>query len=116
MVIALLPTMAGARVTILVIEVVLVALVQTATAREGQHTNLPQGPLTLVEPKLTVAALPIEGLKASELHDNFEEIRNGHRHEAIDIIKPNHGIVRRSRSTRRLIFRERIASALGDLA
>ena len=42
-----------------------------------------------MEPELTIAALPIEGLKASELRDTFEEIHNGHRHEAIDIIKPN---------------------------
>jgi len=42
-----------------------------------------------VEPELTIATLPIEGLKASELHDNFEEIHNGPRHEAIDIIAPN---------------------------
>jgi hypothetical protein len=34
--------------------------------------------------------------------------------EAIE--EPSHGIVRRSRSTSRLICRERIASALGDLA
>ena len=31
----------------------------------------------------------MEGLKASELRDNFTEIHNGHRHEAIDIIAPN---------------------------
>jgi murein DD-endopeptidase MepM/ murein hydrolase activator NlpD len=42
-----------------------------------------------MEPELTITALPIEGLKASELRDNFTEIHNGHRHEAIDIIKPN---------------------------
>ena len=41
-----------------------------------------------MEAKPTIAALPIEGLKASELRDNFEEMHNGHRHEAIDIIKP----------------------------
>jgi murein DD-endopeptidase MepM/ murein hydrolase activator NlpD len=41
-----------------------------------------------VEPELIIAALSIEGLKASDLRDNFEEIHNGHRHEAIDIIKP----------------------------
>jgi murein DD-endopeptidase MepM/ murein hydrolase activator NlpD len=81
--------MAGMRIAILVIEVVLVALVQTATAREEQHTNLPHGPLKLVEPELTIAVLPIEDLKASELRDTFEEIHDGHRHEAIDIIKPN---------------------------
>jgi murein DD-endopeptidase MepM/ murein hydrolase activator NlpD len=80
--------MACARIGILVIEFVLVALVQTATALE-EHTSLPHGSLKLVAPELTVAALPIEGLKASELRDNFEEIHNGHRHEAIDIRKPN---------------------------
>ena len=83
------PTMAGMRIAILVIEVVLVALVQTAIACEEQHISLPHGPLKLVEPELTIAALPIEGLKASELRDTFEEIHDGHRHEAIDIIKPN---------------------------
>jgi peptidoglycan LD-endopeptidase LytH len=58
-------------------------------AYEEQHTSLSHGSLKLVEPGPTIAALPIEGLKESELHDNFEEIHNGHRHEAIDIIKPN---------------------------
>ena len=81
--------MACARVGILVIEFVLVALVQTATARDEQDTSLTHGPPKLAQPGLTIAALPIEGLKASELRDNFEEIHNGHRHEAIDIIKPN---------------------------
>ena len=83
------PTMACARIAILVVEFVVVALVQTATAYEKQHTSLPHGPLKLVEPEPTIAALPIEGLRASELRDSFEEIHNGHRHEAIDIIKPN---------------------------
>ena len=41
--IAVMPTMACARVAILVIEFVLVALVQTATAREEQQTSLPHG-------------------------------------------------------------------------
>jgi murein DD-endopeptidase MepM/ murein hydrolase activator NlpD len=81
--------MACARIAILVIEFVLVALVQTATAHEEQHTSLSHGSLMLAEPELTIEALPIEGLKASELRNNFEEIHNGHRHEAIDIIKPN---------------------------
>jgi len=83
------PQTACARVGILIIGFVLVALVQTATAYEKQHTSLPHGPLKLVEPEPTIAALPIEGLRASELRDSFEEIHNGHRHEAIDIIKPN---------------------------
>jgi peptidoglycan LD-endopeptidase LytH len=33
-------------------------------------------------------APPIRGLKASELRDTFNEIHNGHRHEAIDISEP----------------------------
>src|SRR5216683_3396331 len=80
--------MACVRIPILVIECVLVALVQTAAAGEEQP-HLPHGGLKLVAPELTIATLPIEGLKASELRDNFEEIHNGHRHEAIDIIAPN---------------------------
>jgi hypothetical protein len=63
--IAVMPTMACARIAILVIEFVVVALVQTATAREEQHTSLPHGPLKLVEPEPTIAASPIERLKAS---------------------------------------------------
>lgn len=82
------PTTACARIAILIIEFVLVALVQTATAHEEQHTSLPHGPLKLVEPEPALAALPIEGLKASELRDSFEEIHNGHSHQAIDIIRP----------------------------
>jgi murein DD-endopeptidase MepM/ murein hydrolase activator NlpD len=31
---------------------------------------------------------PIQGLKASDLRDSFSEIHHGHRHEAIDIMKP----------------------------
>lgn len=83
------PRMARARIAILVIEFVLVALVQTVAAYDEQHTSLSHGLLRRMEPELTIAALPIEGLKASELRDNFAEIHNGHRHEAIDIIKPN---------------------------
>jgi peptidoglycan LD-endopeptidase LytH len=87
--IAVMPQMGCARIGILVIEFVLVTLVQTATARDEQDTSLTHGPPKLAQPGLTIAALPIEGLKASELRDNFEEIHNGHRHEAIDIMKPN---------------------------
>ena len=32
--------------------------------------------------------LPIEGLKVSELRDSFGDTRDGHRHEAIDILAP----------------------------
>src|SRR5580700_6820140 len=31
---------------------------------------------------------PIEGLTVADLHDAFEEVHNGHRHEAIDIMEP----------------------------
>ncbi|HEY2486874.1 MAG TPA: M23 family metallopeptidase [Candidatus Binataceae bacterium] len=35
-----------------------------------------------------ISASPIDGLKASELHDSFNEIHYGHLHQAIDIMKP----------------------------
>ena len=31
---------------------------------------------------------PFDSLKSAELHDSFDEIHHGHRHEAIDIMKP----------------------------
>ena len=31
---------------------------------------------------------PLDSLKTTELHDSFNEIRHGHRHEAIDIMRP----------------------------
>jgi len=31
---------------------------------------------------------PLDFLKPAELHDSFNEIHNGHRHEAIDIMRP----------------------------
>jgi hypothetical protein len=39
-------------------------------------------------PPPVITASPIGGLKASDLHDSFNEIHHGHRHEAIDIMKP----------------------------
>jgi murein DD-endopeptidase MepM/ murein hydrolase activator NlpD len=33
-------------------------------------------------------ASPIQGVKAYQLHDSFNEIHHGHRHEAIDIMEP----------------------------
>lgn len=39
-------------------------------------------------PPPAITASPIAGLKASDLHDSFNEIHHGHRHEAIDIMKP----------------------------
>lgn len=35
-----------------------------------------------------IAASPIGGLKASDLRDSFNDIHHGHRHQAIDIMKP----------------------------
>ena len=35
-----------------------------------------------------VIAPPINGLKAHDLHDSFNELHSGHRHEAIDIMEP----------------------------
>jgi peptidoglycan LD-endopeptidase LytH len=35
----------------------------------------------------TNIASPIDGLKVSDLHDTFNELRMGHRHEAIDIMQ-----------------------------
>jgi murein DD-endopeptidase MepM/ murein hydrolase activator NlpD len=41
---------------------------------------------------------PISGLALMDLHDDFEEVHNGHRHEAIDILEPKgtpvHAVVR----------------------
>ncbi|HEY3836390.1 MAG TPA: M23 family metallopeptidase [Bryobacteraceae bacterium] len=40
------------------------------------------------EPSLLDLSPPIEGLTAADLRDVYEEIHNGHRHEAIDIMEP----------------------------
>jgi len=32
--------------------------------------------------------VPVDSLKPAELHDSFNEMHNGHRHEAIDIMRP----------------------------
>jgi murein DD-endopeptidase MepM/ murein hydrolase activator NlpD len=39
-------------------------------------------------PSILNMAPPINGLALADLRDSFEEVHNGHRHEAIDIIKP----------------------------
>jgi len=39
-------------------------------------------------PSLDQMAPPIRGLTLAELHDTFNEIHNGHPHEAIDIPEP----------------------------
>ena len=40
-------------------------------------------------PSPVIEASPIDGLKASDLRDSFDEIHFGHRHEAIDLMKPS---------------------------
>jgi murein DD-endopeptidase MepM/ murein hydrolase activator NlpD len=50
----------------------------TGTSREAAGLTIPEIPIRS----------PIDGLKVSELHDSFAEMRNGHRHEAIDIMEP----------------------------
>jgi peptidoglycan LD-endopeptidase LytH len=36
----------------------------------------------------TIKVSPIAGIMVKDLHDSFNEIHHGHRHEAIDIVKP----------------------------
>jgi peptidoglycan LD-endopeptidase LytH len=43
--------------------------------------------IAIENPPLKIGA-PLDSLKTSELHDSFNEIRGGHRHEAIDIMRP----------------------------
>ena len=35
----------------------------------------------------TIKTSPIAGLSAKDLHDSFNQIHHGHRHEAIDIME-----------------------------
>ena len=37
------------------------------------------------EPRLSI---PVQGVEASQIHDNFSETRDGHMHEALDIMAP----------------------------
>src|SRR5437762_5039672 len=37
---------------------------------------------------ITQMGLPIQGLQPADLHDTFNEVHNGHAHEAIDIMAP----------------------------
>src|ERR1700761_7220902 len=43
--------------------------------------------LSIAAPQL--AAPPIDGLKMSDLHDTFDQVRGSGRHEAIDILEPS---------------------------
>src|SRR5215470_11510797 len=56
----------------------------TAASAPGQSSDHSvQNPV----PAPTIVS-PIQGLKANQLHDSFQEIHNGHPHEAIDISEP----------------------------
>jgi murein DD-endopeptidase MepM/ murein hydrolase activator NlpD len=64
----------------------LLALVPTCGAFSLTTTIYPPNP---EPPPAAIESSPIADLKASDLHDSFNEIHHGHRHEAIDIMKPN---------------------------
>jgi peptidoglycan LD-endopeptidase LytH len=49
----------------------------------GSGDSLPERPL--MERGLIV---PVQGVRAQDLRDDFDEVRGGHRHEAIDIMAP----------------------------
>jgi len=57
---------------------------------------------------------PISGLALSDLRDTFEEVHNGHRHEAIDILEPRgtpvHAVV--SGTIRKLFLSNRGGSTI----
>ena len=57
---------------------------------------------------------PISGLALSDLQDTFEEVHNGHRHEAIDILEPRgtpvHAVV--SGTIRKLFLSNRGGSTI----
>ena len=63
------------------------ALPQQPAGRPGQDIETPRAPVESTAPGPAIAS-PIQGVKASELRDSFDEMRNGHRHEAIDISEP----------------------------
>jgi peptidoglycan LD-endopeptidase LytH len=52
-------------------------------APNGASESLPERPL--MERRLII---PVQGVHAEDLRDSFNEVRGGHRHEAIDIMAP----------------------------
>jgi len=49
--------------------------------------STPAPPLVELE-KSARLAMPVTGVDPSKLHTNFEELRSGHRHEALDMMAP----------------------------
>jgi peptidoglycan LD-endopeptidase LytH len=57
------------------------------TKRLAQDVATSRDRVERIAPEPAIAS-PIRGMKASELRDTFNEMHNGHRHEAIDISEP----------------------------
>ncbi|HYL75860.1 MAG TPA: M23 family metallopeptidase [Bryobacteraceae bacterium] len=62
------------------------AIVEVRPVPSRARAAAPPSPASLAGPALRV--LPIAGLTAKDLHDNFSEHRGIARHEAIDIMEP----------------------------
>jgi peptidoglycan LD-endopeptidase LytH len=63
----------------------------SATPPDASRAEVPNTALrTLPEQRLTERRLivPVQGVHAADLRDGFNEVRGGHRHEAIDIMAP----------------------------
>ena len=56
-------------------------LTDSAAAIETPLSSVASGPAPSID-------APLDSLKRSELYDSFNEIHHGHRHEAIDIMRP----------------------------
>jgi len=63
-----------------------IAMVEVRPAPTRLHAAVPPPSVDLAGPVLSV--LPIAGLTARDLHDNFSERRGATLHEAIDIMEP----------------------------
>ncbi len=65
------------------------------SARPASDPPLTASPAALTTPSLSAftlsgdaVAMPVEGAGRQDLHDSFADARDGHRHEAIDILAP----------------------------
>lgn len=70
-------------------------LAQAADRSVPSISSVPAAPPSRSVPDFTpgsapepMIASPIRGLRANQLHDSFDEIHNGHPHQAIDIDEP----------------------------
>ncbi len=60
----------------------------TQAAARPMHTIPPVTPSPAPRGSQPSLLIPVEGVTGSQLRDDFEETRGGHRHEAIDIPAP----------------------------